>query len=148
MSFIPRIHHFATSVPDLERTAAWYRDALGFREDFRYDLPTRQIRAVFLELEDFRVELFEQQGASDTSEAQRDFGRYLGVHGLKHITFAVDDIDATRGELEGRGVTFITPVIDVPNSGGERFCFLTDPDGVFLELYQPVPRHEHGRDDR
>lgn len=102
---------------------------------------------MFLELEAFRVELFEQQDAAEAPEAERDFGRYLGVHGLKHITFAVDDIEATRTDLETRGVEFTTLVIDVPNSGGERFCFLTDPDGVFLELYQPVQRHEHGRDD-
>lgn len=147
MPFTPRMHHFATSVSDLERTVKWYCGTLGFQEEFRYELPEQNIQAVFLELEDFRVELYEQAGADAPSAAERDFGRYLGVHGLKHVTFAVDDVEATRRELEERGVEFVTPVLDVPNSGGERFCFFADPDGVFLELYQPVPRHEHGRDD-
>jgi catechol 2,3-dioxygenase-like lactoylglutathione lyase family enzyme len=143
MPFTPRLHHFAISAADLEATVAWYRDKLDFKEEYRYAISQMGMRAAFLSLEDFRLEIFGKDGSQPAPEPERDFARYLDVQGLKHIAFAVDDLDATRAELEQRGVQFITPEREVPDSGGERWCFFSDPDGVLLELYQPVAQHEH-----
>lgn len=145
MLVTPRLHHFATSVADLELSATWYREVLGSEEEFRYAIADRGIRVVFLSLEDFRIELFELFGSRDAPADELAFDRYMGVRGRKRIAFAVDDTDATRRELEQRGVEFIIPSLDVPDSGGERSCFFTDPDGAFLELYETVQEHDRPR---
>jgi glyoxylase I family protein len=134
----PRVHHFAISVADLETTVAWYSETLGFREEFRYEIAEAGLKAVFLGLGDLRLEIFEKSESRAASEEERSFGSYLAVQGLKHVALAVDDLGAVRAELEQAGVEFVSEIREVPNSGGERFCFLSDPDGVLIELYQPV----------
>jgi catechol 2,3-dioxygenase-like lactoylglutathione lyase family enzyme len=49
---------------------------------------------------------------------------------VKGVQLVVDDLDAVRSELAGRGV----PISEVQLLGpegtpGSRFCFFTDPDG-------------------
>src|ERR1044072_3530793 len=109
MPFTPRLHHFATSAADLDATVAWYRDKLGFSEEFRYSVPDVGLRAAFLSLEGFRLEIFGKDDSQPAPERERDFARYLDGQGLKHVALAVDDLDATRAELEQHGVQFITP---------------------------------------
>ncbi len=142
-TFSPRVHHFAVSAPDLETTAAWYREKLDFTEEYRYAIPEMGLQAAFLTLEDFRLEVFQMSESRPPDEDQLDFGRYLTVQGLKHVAFGVDDLPAARRELEQRGVFFISDVMDVPDSDGEKFCFFTDPDGVLIELFEAVAEHEH-----
>jgi catechol 2,3-dioxygenase-like lactoylglutathione lyase family enzyme len=53
-----------------------------------------------------------------------------GPGSVKGVQLVVDDIDAVRAELTGRGV----PMSDVQQLGpegtpGSRFCFFDDPDG-------------------
>ena len=142
-AFNPRIHHFAVSVADLDATATWYRDKLGFSEDYRYGVPAMGLEAAFLVLGDVRLEIFQMSRSRPAGEDEQALERYLGVRGLKHIAFAVDDVHAARPGHARRGVPFVNDVMDVPNSGGERFCFFTDPDGVLVELFQAAARHRH-----
>ena len=55
------------------------------------------------------------------------------------IAFHVDDVEATRAELEGKGVEFLAETID---SGVCRMAIFSDPDGNVLMLhnrYAPRP---------
>jgi catechol 2,3-dioxygenase-like lactoylglutathione lyase family enzyme len=141
-AFAPRLHHFATSVADLEATVRWYSTMLGFREQSRYEIPGG-MHAAFLVLGDLRLEVFEQDDSRAPDPDELVLERHLSVRGLKHVALAVDDLDGARAELEERGVSFLGDPREVPNSGGERFCFFADPDGVLIELYEPVAAHEH-----
>jgi methylmalonyl-CoA/ethylmalonyl-CoA epimerase len=132
-----RMHHFAVSTPNLDETAGWYRDHLGFEDDFAYEVPDMGLRALFLRGPDFRLEIFALEQVSAQPEDEARFDRYLGVQGLKHIALGVEDLDAARIWLETRGVTFVNDTADVPASGGERFAFIEAPDGVLLEIYEP-----------
>jgi len=49
------------------------------------------------------------------------------------ICFLVEDVDAARVELEGKGVEFIGPVNEAPETGN-RFTFFQAPDGHVYEL--------------
>ncbi len=53
--------------------------------------------------------------------------------GLRHIAFSVDDLDAARSELQGRGVQFADAPIELP---GLRLHFFQDPEGNFLHLVE------------
>jgi glyoxylase I family protein len=63
------------------------------------------------------------------------------------VAFRVDDIEATKGELEGKGVTFLSDVnvVDDGVLAGWRWVYFGDPDGNALELveiaYENAPEH-------
>ncbi len=57
--------------------------------------------------------------------------------GFRHLAFHVDDIDTALGELKAAGVVPAdVEVRDVPL--GFRIAFFNDPDGLEIELSQPV----------
>jgi glyoxylase I family protein len=58
--------------------------------------------------------------------------------GLRHLAFAVADVEAEAAALERKGVT-VEPVRVDPYTGN-RFTFFKDPDGLPLELYESVPK--------
>ena len=58
--------------------------------------------------------------------------------GAAHVCFKVDDVDATKKELETKGVTFYSDV-NVVDSGplaGWRWVYFSDPDSLVLELVE------------
>jgi glyoxylase I family protein len=57
---------------------------------------------------------------------------------LRHLTFAVADVDATVLELQRRGVT--TESVRIDEYTGRRFTVFTDPDGLPLQIYEVPPR--------
>jgi glyoxylase I family protein len=56
------------------------------------------------------------------------------AQGLRHLAFAVDDVEQCKRVLESRGVAVEQVRID--DYTGRRFVFFADPDGLPLELYE------------
>jgi catechol 2,3-dioxygenase-like lactoylglutathione lyase family enzyme len=58
--------------------------------------------------------------------------------GASHVAFAVDDIEATKAELEAKGIEFFSPVniVDEGVLAGWRWVYFSDPDGYPLELVE------------
>jgi len=54
--------------------------------------------------------------------------------GLRHLAFAVDDLDERIRHLRSHGIE-VEPV-RIDELTGQRFTFFTDPDGLPLELYE------------
>jgi glyoxylase I family protein len=54
--------------------------------------------------------------------------------GLRHLAFAVDDVDAVVAGLAARGMP-VEPV-RVDEFTGARFTFFADPDGLPIEVYE------------
>lgn len=54
--------------------------------------------------------------------------------GLRHLAFAVKDLNAAVAHLTSEGV--ITEPIRVDEHTGRRFTFFADPDDLPLELYE------------
>ena len=59
---------------------------------------------------------------------------YPEACGLRHLAFAVADLDAAVAHLQGHGAA-VEPV-RVDEYTGRRFTFFADPDGLPLELYE------------
>lgn len=51
--------------------------------------------------------------------------------GLRHLTFAVDDVEAVLARLQGRGAELVGELVSY---GGYRTCYLRGPEGVIVEL--------------
>lgn len=124
-------HHVGVIVTDLERSTEFYR-ALGFEtvSDSPADGGPRAIR--FMRSGALQLELF---CYAETPPAPvRVEGRRLG---FRHLAFSVDDIDAALDGLKAAGVVPVSvEARDVPL--GFRIAFFEDPDGVEIELTQPL----------
>lgn len=125
-----RVHHIAISVKDLEKSAKFYNENFGFEEIKRFTKPDWDGSAIFLKLGDLQLEIFQFQ---DHIEKKDDLSN-LKVIGLKHIAIQVENVNEKFKELKNGGVD-----IDEPIKGTTCawFCFLRDPDGIPIELYEP-----------
>jgi catechol 2,3-dioxygenase-like lactoylglutathione lyase family enzyme len=144
------IHHAGLTVRDLDRSIAFYRDALGM--EAAMDVQERRggywgrivgyadvdVRFVHLALpgDDRRLELVEYRNP----RARGDAGEPRDV-GVTHVCLLVDDVAALAERLEAAGADLYSQPVTVtegPNAGGIGL-YLRDPDGITLELFQ-VPR--------
>lgn len=110
----PRSKHFYTQVLGLQIIAETYREA---RDSWKLDLA----------IGDAQLELFSFPGAPARPS-------YPEAQGLRHLAFAVADLDAAVADLRSHGVT--PEPIRTDELTGKRFTFFSDPDHLPLELYE------------
>jgi lactoylglutathione lyase len=125
-------HHVGMVVSDLARSTAFY-EALGFT--VVSDMPAEDgLRAIrFLELGGFQLELFWYAEPIEPQPAPAPGGK--GRLGFRHLALHTDDLDGALAELKSSGlVPADLGVRTVPL--GCKLVFLTDPDGVEIELMQ------------
>ncbi|MFM2228888.1 MAG: hypothetical protein RL607_146 [Bacteroidota bacterium] len=121
------VHHIAIIVSDYEKSKVFYTEVLGFeilqvvyreeRQSYKLDLA---LNGTYL------IELFsfpDYQPRASRPEAL----------GLRHLAFAVDDIEATISKLKSYQVE-VEP-LRIDEYTGKQFTFFFDPDGLPLELY-------------
>jgi catechol 2,3-dioxygenase-like lactoylglutathione lyase family enzyme len=56
--------------------------------------------------------------------------------GLRHITFAVDDIDAALERLEAHAPELVGEVVRYENS--YKLCYIRGPEGIIVELAEKL----------
>jgi lactoylglutathione lyase len=126
------IGHFGPPVlfiGDLERSKAFYVDALGFRLAFGDSTSA----GLFLGDEMFllvTVPSAEDMLAGETLGTPKD---QLAT-GLFNIF--VEDVDATFEQLKAKGIEFIVDPMD--REWGRRTAHFKDPDGVVWEISQSI----------
>ena len=122
------IHHAAIICSDYPRSKAFYTEVLGLRvvaENYRQ---ARQSWELDLALADgTQIELFSFPGAPPRPSRPE-------AQGLRHLAFAVADLDVWVDYLQSRGVE--VEAVRVDEYTGRRFTFFADPDGLPLELYE------------
>jgi catechol 2,3-dioxygenase-like lactoylglutathione lyase family enzyme len=102
---------------DFDASIAFYGDVLGLEPSQRYGkMPGQEFETGSLTLAILQIEAFGQE-----------FHRNGGP-----IALRVDDVAASRAELESRGVQFMGDIID---SGVCHQAFFADPDGNPLILH-------------
>lgn len=122
------IHHVAIISSDPETARRFYVDLLGLRIVGGHYRAERDSHKIDLELPDgSRIELFTFPGAPPRQDRPEALG-------LRHLAFAVADVEACKAELEGKGVA--VEGIRIDETTGRRFTFFKDPDGLPLEIYQ------------
>lgn len=103
-----RMDHVALVVPDLRAATVLYVDALGATFLTGGDNDDTGLRLVHLALGGFKIELIEAFRSGSL------LAPWLEKHGpgIHHITYVVDDVDATARSLEADAV----PVVGVDTS--------------------------------
>ncbi len=56
--------------------------------------------------------------------------------GIRHVTFAVDDLDAVVAGLRARGAELVGEVERYEDS--YRLCYVRGPEGIIVELAEPI----------
>jgi catechol 2,3-dioxygenase-like lactoylglutathione lyase family enzyme len=143
-----RPHHTSLTVSNLERSVAFYRDALGLDVVYEQEkrggylaritgYPDAHVRMAQLEAPggSHRIELF--QFLQPVGEAAPVETRDVGI---THVCFLVSDLHAAYERLRREpGVELCSEPVEIDtgaNAGGFGL-YLRDPDGITLELYQP-----------
>lgn len=126
-----KIHHIAISVKDSEKSAEFYKENFGFEEINRFTKPGWDCSAIILKLNDLQFEIFQFQSQIE----RKDDLSNLKVMGLKHIGIQVENVEEKYKELKNKDID-----IDEPKKGTTCawFCFLRDPDGIPIELYESL----------
>lgn len=146
-SNIHAIHHVGLVVEDLDRSIYFYHDLLGLplasgptpwfggSELARgVGVPDAKLRLATFQVGETVVELL-QYAEHPAGGLQPPPNNSLGA---AHICFRVADVRAAKLELESHGVHFysdVTVVDDGPLAGW-RWVYLSDPDGLTLELVE------------
>ena len=127
-----KFDHVGIAVRSITETLAIYQKLGGFEVRFT-EVPGQRAKIALLKSGETSVELLEPTG--DESSLAK-FIRERG-EGLHHIAFAVEDIDRSMVELEGKGFRFI---YEKPADGkfGSRVNFIhpKTAGGVLVELTQ------------
>jgi glyoxylase I family protein len=128
MMQLARLHHAAIICADYARSKDFYTRILGLRivaENLRVE---RQSYKLDLALADgSQIELFSFPAPLPRPSRPE-------ACGLRHLAFAVADLDANIASLQADGVA-VEPV-RLDEFTGRRFTFFADPDGLPLELYE------------
>ena len=142
------VHHFGFTVSDGDRAIAFYRDLLGLRliqDAVRENLPSYdqilgfpnvKIRVLlFLDAHDCMLELVEY--LHPRREVRELKNTYVGA---AHPSFAVTDLDGEYDRLKAAGVRFNSAPVEVRRDGQYlgKSLYMFDPDGITVELYEPV----------
>jgi catechol 2,3-dioxygenase-like lactoylglutathione lyase family enzyme len=119
-------HYFAVRVADAEKSAAWYRLALGLRELDRSQAADGSWQIVNLTNAELFVEIIRDNRVS-SSDAARGFAK---------VGFHVADVDVVAAKV-GRATGTSPRVVEFAPHG-VRIVQLRDPDGNIIQLFSPL----------
>jgi len=120
--------HTCYRITDVDRSVAFYR-ALGFQEVGRLPIRDEAVN-VFMGLPEDgpepRLELTFNHGRTEPYEIGTGYG---------HIAITTADLDGRLAELAELGIEPERPPYTV-RDGGNRLCFVRDPDGYRVEIIE------------
>ena len=137
--------HVGIVVKDLAKTTDFWTNLIGFKlhidaiEQSPYidellGIPNPGLRTVKLIDENgFIIELLEfaNYPAKDNLEGN------LAATGLTHIALTVDDLESLTTKLKENNYKFISEIKKPPN-GAVKVVFVKGPEGLMLELVEPL----------
>ena len=115
--------HTMVRVSDLDRSLAFYCDALGLEEVSRKEVPQGRFTLVFLAAPGDHAAQVELTFNWDPEV-------YQGGRNFGHLAYSVENIYASCQRLLDHGVVILRP----PRDG--RMAFVRSPDGISVELLQ------------
>jgi glyoxylase I family protein len=123
---IARVHHVAIICSNYDKSRRFYSEILGLSVVSETHRADRGSYKIDLALPDgSQIELFSFPEPPPRAS-------YPEACGLRHLAFAVDDLDQAVNALTVRGIAVEEVRID--KLTGKRFTFFADPDGLPLEL--------------
>lgn len=121
--------HVGMTVSNIDRSIAFYVELLGLKLVDRRP-GTQGDEVAFVDAGGCMLELI---GPSTGALLAEDVA--AGRAGLLHLTFRVDDVDATVENVRAAGAEVVEPPRDAYNRAmARRVAFCRDPDGILVEF--------------
>jgi catechol 2,3-dioxygenase-like lactoylglutathione lyase family enzyme len=120
------------AVADVQRSVAFYHDALGFEVEAVYDDPPYAT----LSLAGTRLSLAEQGHPADDRPGVELLAPVDSSRTEALLVVEVEDARAEHVRLGEQGVRFLADPYEPPWGGCRFFC--VDPDGYLVEIEQPA----------
>lgn len=142
---IHRIDHVGVIVNDLSAAKDFFLD-FGLEVQGEWEMEGELINQVF-GLNDVKVacvglgtsdgqvwiELIKFNNPSDEREIQQPFANTLGI---RHIAFAVEDIEAVVAKLKKKGTKIFSEILHYEES--YKLCYCSGPEEIILELAEHI----------
>ena len=125
---IEKIHHVAILTDNYKVSKRFYTEVLGF--EIVAEVYRAEIQSYKLDLSVngvYQIELF-------SFPEYRERASFPEAKGLRHLAFAVADVDAAYLYLKEKSVD--VQEVRVDEFTGKKFLFFNDPNGQPLELYE------------
>ncbi len=128
MLHIQHIHHVAILTDNYEVSKRFYTEILGFEIMAEVYRQERQSYKLDLSINGkYQVELF-------SFPEFKERASFPEAKGLRHLAFAVEDVDTAYEFLKTKNVD--VQAVRIDELTGKRFLFFYDPNGQPLELYE------------
>ena len=129
LTWTMRILHTALFVTDLDRSIAFYTEALGMRLLRRNEVEADRVSLAFVGYDD-ETDWSAIELCHWWDPQPHDVGS-----GFAHVAIAVDNVAATCAALDKRGVPITREPFEV--AGGRKvLAYVEDPDGFPIELIE------------
>jgi catechol 2,3-dioxygenase-like lactoylglutathione lyase family enzyme len=140
-----RIDHVSINVNDLSEAKAFFLD-LGLEVKAEWELDGEMLdrivgltnvktACVGMGMPDGQawIELVKFYYPSDEKELQKPLANTLGI---RHICFAVEDIEAIVAKLKRKGTEIFSEIQQYEES--YKLCYVRGPEGIILELAEKI----------
>jgi glyoxylase I family protein len=130
------IHHFGLTVRDVDASAAWYVEVLGFHRVGEFESPDGSRRKVFLRHSGLQARL----GLTQHRDGGQDAFDETSV-GLDHVAFTVADraeLDAWATRLAARAVAHspVAPANSIPAAPSSCYATRTTSNSSYSSIHQ------------
>lgn len=141
---LKRVDHVNVVVNDLCAAVSFFK-LLGFKEGDSSKLEGEWISKI-VGLENVSADYVSLgiEGAETTVELIKYYSPQIdnqqnqnsaNLQGIRHIAFAVDDIESVMERLSNNNVDFFSEIIKYPKTG-KKLVYFYGPEGIILELAQ------------
>ncbi len=125
---IQHIHHVAILTDNYAVSKQFYTEVLGFEVMAEVYRQERQSYKLDLSINGrYQIELF-------SFPDYKERASFPEAKGLRHLAFAVENVEAAYEFLKSKNVDVQTVRVD--EFTGKKFLFFYDPNGQPLELYE------------
>ncbi len=132
---IGKLNHLAIATNDLSSAVHIYENVLGASVSEPTELPEHGVTAVFVNLENTKIELLSPLGNNSPIEKYLQQNPAGGIH---HVCYEVDDIISARDKLLANGARILGNTEPKIGAHGKPVVFLHPKDfcGTLVELEQ------------
>jgi catechol 2,3-dioxygenase-like lactoylglutathione lyase family enzyme len=142
---VERMDHVGINVNDLEKAIEFF-EALGLERGDKGSVEGREVDRI-VGLEGVRTDLTFMRTPDGRSQlelvkfnsppAQKgDADGPAHTLGLRHLCFAVDDVDAALAALQAKGAELVGELVAYGNS--YKLCYIRGPEGIIVELAEKI----------
>ncbi len=133
----PTGSYFAISVRDLNASAQWYKQKLGFHEVKQSASRDGLARAIILESDGILLEIVSHKRAVSPRSLMKGYKDAYQIHGVFKVGFLVQDADHVLQRLKANGVTIANrPYTD--DGLQMRSFFIRDNEGNIIQFLSRI----------